>query len=330
MAADSKLPLVGEHIRQAIEAAADVPEYREQLMSLMSRPGRVLSRTGAPKWPALVLDVCDALGGDVSAATMAAAAVELAVAAIDVADDVIDDELDAETGTLGRAVNASVALSFLSQRLVAQLHYPDHPGRAGRISRLLAEGSLACCAGQDQDILLESARMVTEDEAYDMTRRKSGSLLAMASRVGAATASDDPQVIDIAGQLGEHIGVIAQLLNDVADVDPYSNARGSDLRLRKKTLPIAFALRCAQEEGLPDIISWFATTGALDDAEEARLASAIHDLGALHYTWVVVDAHRQRALELLQELGRLSGCNVQGLRRTIPAAHSRRPERRAA
>ncbi len=84
-----------------------------------------------------------------------------------------------------------------------------------------------------------------------MTRRKAGSLAAMACQVGAAVAVDDPAILELVGDFGRHVGVVAQLLNDLAGVDPDSASRGSDLRRGKKTLPIAYALAAPATRASP-------------------------------------------------------------------------------
>src|SRR6185436_14296572 len=109
--------------------------------------------------------------------------------------------------------------------------------RALTIGRLIAEGSTACCDGQDLDLLFEDTNDVSEDEAHEMTRRKSGSLVAMACRVGAAVATDDVAVVEAAGEFGTHFGLVAQLRNDLADVSTDPTRRKGDLRHHKKTLP---------------------------------------------------------------------------------------------
>lgn len=223
-------------------------------------------------------------------------------------------------------MNASLALTALAQCCAWELAGRIGSGRASRIGSLLAQGSLASCAGQDLDLVLEAVADVSEEAAHEATWRKSGSLFALACRVGAAVAVDDEALIEGLGTFGSHAGVVAQLLNDLAGVDPGSAERGSDLRRRKKTLPVAFALRCAREENLPVVLAWYEGAAAPSSEGEVQLAAMLRDLGALHYTWVVADAHRRAALAaleaLVQETERLA---LRRLRRVVPSVRARRP-----
>lgn len=319
-----RFPKVADQVQATVAQAIDVPSFRALLLRLLARPGRVLDSTGTGKWPAFVLETCRALGGSPADAVGAAAAVELAIAAADVVDDLADDEWDEQDGTPARAINASLALSFLSQRCAGGLAEAIGTERAARIGRLLAQGIVAACIGEDMDLSFEAAAEVTEDQAHEMTRRKSGSLVAMACRVGAAVAVDDPCVIEAAGRFGSHVGVVAQLLNDLAGVDPDPARRGSDLRRRKKTLPVAYTLRCAREEGLTAMVRWSQSTTSLPDVADDELAKSIRDAGGLHYTWVVADMHRAEALAVLRELTALTGrAEIRRLRQLIPTVRAR-------
>jgi len=154
---------------------------------------------------------------------------------------------------------------------------------------------------------------VDEAQAYEMTRRKARSLVAMACQIGAATATDEPVILDAVAQFGEYIGIVAQLVNDLVGVASDARRRGSDIRRRKKTLPVAFLLRCAREECLPDIVESYERSDSLDARIEQRLAEQIRDLGALHYTWVVAETHRRAALDMLNSLSHWA--NQEGIAR---------------
>lgn len=317
-------PQVAAAVRDALAQTADAPAFRSLLTALMARPGRVLAPHGLAKWPAFVLDSCRALAGDPAAAVSAAAAVEFAVAAIDVLDDVIDDEWGAALARPARAPNAGLALSWLAQCCLGRLAERLGAERARLVGDLLARGCLASCAGQDVDLELEAAPEVSEELALEATRRKSGSLAAMACQVGGAVATDDPAILAALGVFGGHAGVVAQLLNDLAGVAPGAPDRGSDLRRRKKTLPVAYALCCAREERLAAVLAPYRHAAPLSAGEEEDLARALGELGARHYTWVVAAAHRREALAALRALARATGRGeVRRLRHLVPPVRLR-------
>ena len=307
-------PDVAAHVRASIDRSIDVAPFRELLTRLMAQPGRVLAVEGVPRWPAFVIETNRALGGDDAVAAAVAAAVEFAVAAADVVDDLVDDEWSLGVDER-RRVNASLALSSLAQRCVHELVESAGPVRARRINELLLGGCLAACAGEDLDLVLETCGEVSEELAHEVTRRKSGSIVAVAFQVGAAAAVDDEDLLAKMGDFGCHVGLVAQLLNDMLDIAP--DGRGSDLRRGKKTLPVAYLLRCVREDGL--VLPFTAGDPARTPEEEEQRARLIGELGGLDYTWVVAEAHRREALALLPQMARLTGRKeVFRLRRLVP------------
>lgn len=315
---------VAAQVRAVIRQSYDTPLFRDLLLHLMARPGQILAPEGSSEWARLVLTTSRLLDGDSRAAVIAAAAVEFIAATVHFVDDLVDDEWEEEAGRADRGLNSSLALNWLAHRCVDDLTARLGLERTRLIGNLIAQGMLAACAGEDFDLLLEATADVSEDLAHEMTQRKSGSLVAMACQVGAAVATDDPEVLALAGAFGSHVGVVAQLRNDLAGIAPDAAQRGNDLRRKKKTLPITYALRCAEEEEIPDILSWYHGGGILSVGDEERLAALIRDVGAVHYTWVVAETHRREALATPQRLVQVTGKEkIYRLGRLIPKIRRR-------
>ncbi len=132
---------------------------------------------------------------------------------------------------------------------------------------------------------------------------------------------DDPVILEAVWTFGGHVGVVAQLANDLAGIASGTSARGSDLRRGKKTLPIVYALSCAREEGLTGLLDAYeqVVTGEAEPDEEEHLARMMRDLGAAHYTGIVAEAHRGEALAALRRLARMTGRReVYALRSLLP------------
>lgn len=315
---------VAAQVRAVIRQSYDTPVFRDFLLHLMARPGRILAPDNSSEWSKMVLNTSRALDGDLHSAIIAAAAVEFIAATVHFVDDLVDDEWDEEAGNRDRGLNASLALNWLAHRCLDDLTERVGLERTRLIGNLMAQGVLAACAGEDLDIVLETTTDVSEDLAHEMTCRKSGSLIAMACQIGAAVATEDAEVLELVGAFGKHVGVVAQLLNDLAGIAPDAAQRGTDLRRKKKTLPITYALRCFEDEGIIDFLSWYHDGGALNAWDEERLAALARDLGAIHYTRVVADSHRREALATLRRLVQVTGKEkLYQLRRVVPVIRRR-------
>lgn len=310
---------VEDCVRLALSQLDSEPALQSFLFGFLEKPGRLLGPT-EPQWPRFVLGTCTALGGDPAAAAWAAAAVEFSVTAIDVADDLADGDLADDREASLRAPGAAVALALLSQFCCLQAANEIGMQRAHRLGLLLATGSLASCAGQDLDMLLEDDTEVSEERAAAVSWRKSASLAAMAATAGAACATDSMEAIETAGCFGRHAGMVAQLVNDIAGIIRGERGTSGDILRRKKTLPVAYALSCARDEGIAELLDWYRCAEPTDHEQHKMVALKIRDLGALHYTWAVATIHANEARGAIRALESLTGRpTVRALHQLVPS-----------
>lgn len=318
-------------VRAALTEVSGSPPLVAELERLMARPRWSLAPSGPVTWPRYVLCACRVFGGDAALAIWPAAAVELVIAAIDIADDLIDGDL-AELSPLERArlTNAVAALAFASQGCMARATASClPPANSHLIARLVAACAYGSTAGQDLDLVLQARAFVSKEEALEATVRKSGSLGAMACAVGAAVATTDEHTLDLVQTFGRHLGTSAQLLNDMDGVDLGSTK--SDLRERKKTLPVAYLLAEAKrrnsDSDFPPVVSaWYSEDRAAANLDgEPALQRILHDTGALQFAWIIADAHYREAVEALEKLAVYTGrSEVRELRRLLTRVKARR------
>jgi geranylgeranyl diphosphate synthase type I len=210
--------------------------------------------------PLLGLLVYRALTGDHAAALPGAAAVELGHNFSLVHDDI--EDADAERRhrpTLWAiwgvplAINAGDALFALSRlalyRALDAGTVSDR--RMLELMRVYDETCLALCEGQFLDISFEVRTDVTVDEYMEMIGRKTAALLAASMQAGAILADDTPETAATFRNFGYHIGLAFQMADDVKGSFWTSAESGKpeagDIRKRKKTLPLVWALQHAPE-----------------------------------------------------------------------------------
>lgn len=308
---------------EAIAVSTEDSAFTATLTRLLAGSGRVLDQKRSGKWLLYVVETARVFGGDSASAAQVAAAVACVIAAADVVDDLVDDEWEARDGAPQQAINASVALYALAQRCIGGLAPRIGATRALQIGDRVARGYLRAAAGEDADLRLETAPDTTAEAAHAMTARKAGALVALACEAGALVATNDAATLDAVGRFGLHAGIVAQLRNDIAGIAPGNPDRGSDLRRRKKTLPVAYALRCAHEEDIPTLLAWYdrlpELRGSTAGDDEETIARLIDDLGGTRYAALVADVHRREARAALRSLMHLTGRAAVGeLRRLIP------------
>jgi geranylgeranyl diphosphate synthase type I len=272
--------------------------------------------------PLLGLLVYRSLGGDYRKALPGAAAVELGHNFSLVHDDIQDGDKErrhrptlwARWG-IPQAINAGDALFALSRlalyRLAADDDDPDAPNarQVLELMRIYDQTCLALCEGQYLDISFEGRLDVTEDEYLQMIHLKTASLMAAGVEAAAILASEDPAVIGALRRFGDRLGLAFQMADDVKGAFWQESASGKaeagDLRRRKKTMPVIWALNHAAAEDQARLRELFAPGDPdrqLTDAEVAEAASILESSGARDVTLAEARRYRDEALAKLEDI----------------------------
>ena len=207
--------------------------------------GRPLAADGGKLLRAsLVLLSAAACGADPGRGLPGATAVELAHNFSLLHDDVMDgDEQRRHRPTAWTVFGASAAIVAGDALLaLAQEELCDNPPAA----RHLAIAVQRLCSGQLADLRLERRSSATVAECMTMAAGKTGALLASACAIGAMLAEAPASVVTALERFGEHLGLAFQVADDILGIwgDPAVTGKPvmSDLRTRKKSIPVAAAL----------------------------------------------------------------------------------------
>jgi geranylgeranyl diphosphate synthase type I len=170
-----------------------------------------------------------------------------------------DDIIDADTERhhrptvwslygVGPAIVAGDALQILAHQVL--LESPS--GKGPEASTALAEATAAMIAGQADDIAFEARRDVTVEECMAMSAAKTGALLGCAASIGAILAGAPAATVGALRDYGRHLGLAFQAVDDLLGIwgDPSRTGKpaGSDLRQRKKSMPVVSALAAGGSE----------------------------------------------------------------------------------
>nr|WP_239063255.1 polyprenyl synthetase family protein [Streptomyces sp. SID13031] len=256
--------------------------------------------------PAIVIRCAQAVGGSWDSALPGAVAVELAHNSSLLQDDVMDhDRLRRHRPTAWTVFGESAALLAGDALIVLALSVLLRHGSASRVTaaNALAETYQRLVVGQVLDLDFEARSSVTTEDCYRMADGKTASLLACAARLGAVLGGADTATTTALEAFGRHLGLAFQLVDDVLGIwgNPARTGKpvGADIRTRKKSLPVAFALSIAEPS---DDLTEFYTQSHVPDDEQIRSVTArLGALGALAWTRAETDQHLQAATRSLDE-----------------------------
>ena len=278
--------------------------------------------------PLLGLLAFKALGGDYKRTLPAAAAVELGHNFSLVHDDIEDSDRERRhRPTLWAiwgvplAINAGDALFALSRLALYRL-MEDEDYEAQRlldVMKIYDETCLALCEGQYLDISFETRTDVTVDEYMEMIGKKTAALISASVVTGAMMASEDPAVVDAFRNFGYDLGLAFQIVDDLkgsfwASTDS-GKARAGDIRKRKKTFPVVWALQHADAADRARLISIYqpvirATDGSapanadltISDEDVETVLDILDRCGARAETESAVRRYRDLALNHVASL----------------------------
>ncbi|RZQ63794.1 family 2 encapsulin nanocompartment cargo protein polyprenyl transferase [Amycolatopsis suaedae] len=218
--------------------------------------GRAATTSGGKALrPALTLLGATAVGAG-QGAVPGAVAVELAHNFSLLHDDVMDGDVTrrhratawAVFGT-GPAILAGDALLTLALDVVAGCGHPA----AHTAMRTLADAVQALVEGQITDLAFEKRSDVTVSECVGMAEAKTGALLGAACAVGGLLGGACAEQTDLLRRFGEKLGLAFQHADDLLGIwgDPAATGKPvhSDLRSRKKSLPVVAALTSGTPAG---------------------------------------------------------------------------------
>jgi geranylgeranyl diphosphate synthase, type I len=253
----------------------------------------------------LVLLCSAATGGDWQRAMPGAVAFELVSNSAVIQDDLLDgDALRRERTAIWSlfGLSAAVLLSNVLTALAFETLAEAPSAAADPAARRLSQAIAKVNAGQQLDIDFEARTDVTADECLTMSMHKGGGYAEGACAVGAVFANSDR--VESFAAYGKRLGTAWQMHNDVLGIwgDPADTGKPvlSDLKSRKKTLPVVVALRTTSPAGaqLAELYR-SAQHRLLSDEETALAAELIARCESRHRTEQQAQEQLDAAVSLL-------------------------------
>lgn len=275
------------------------------------------SQTGGKRLrPVFCLLACQAVGGEPQQALPAAAAVELIHNFSLLHDDIEDNSPTRRHRTTvwkiwgePQAINAGdgmFALAHLALQRLSEKGLPDD--RVLAACRVFDQTCLALCEGQYLDMSFEDRLDVDVDQYLAMIRRKTAALLSCSTWLGALLGSGDAGLATRYARFGENLGLAFQIEDDILGIWGEEKATGKpqagDIRQRKKSLPIVYALQ--QEASLPaseQRVHKAYRREVIDEDAIKVVLDSLQTLGARQYAQQMALDYHGRALAELEATG---------------------------
>jgi geranylgeranyl diphosphate synthase type I len=250
--------------------------------------------------PSLALLSAEAAGAPAEVGMPGAVAVELVHNFSLLHDDLMDGDVERRHRRTVWSVWGPASAILTGDALLAlatEVLLDSGSPKAGAAATLLARATRELIRGQVLDLAFEQRTQVTTDECLDMAAAKTGALLSASAAIGAVLAGGSEPLVAALATYGAELGLAFQLVDDMLGIwgDPAVTGKPvcSDLRSRKKSLPVTYTLAHGGVAAR-ELAEWLADGGEHDEAALRRAADLVAAAGGRD--WAAGEADRRLAL----------------------------------
>ena len=263
--------------------------------------------------PNLTLIVSQAVGGDKESTLDTAAAIELIHTFSLIHDDIMDaDDMRRGKPAVHKVWDESVAIlagdTLFSKSFEMIANTSGENISTAQKNQALATVADACvkiCEGQASDMSFEGNFQVKEEEYMEMIFKKTGALIAAATKAGAIIGGASQEVIDAMYDYGKLIGLAFQIQDDYLDVisneEDLGKPVGSDIVEGKMTLMVVNALSKADDSDSERLINILKNPES-SQSEVDEAISLFNKYGSIQYAQNIAQENVNKAKELLEIL----------------------------
>ena len=261
----------------------------------------IVKRKGKQMRPMFVFLAAGVTGKINESTHRGASLIELLHTATLVHDDVVDDAnyrrgFFSVNALWKNKIAVLVGDYLLSRGLLLSVDHGDHDllKIVSNAVREMSEGEL---------LQMEKARKLDIDESvyYDIIRQKTASLIASCCAVGACSSGSNQETIEKMRLFGEQVGMAFQIKDDLFDYGSVAIGKplGIDIKEKKMTLPLIYALRNAPKPDKKRLISIIKNESHKSKKVEEVIAY-VRGSGGIEYANKIMAKYYDDALDILQ------------------------------
>ena len=310
-ALDRGRALIESSLREAVSRLDDDTRLMASYhLGWCERDGReVVAPSGKGVRPSMVLMAGEALGAAPEDLVAGAVAVELVHNFSLIHDDLMDRDSERHHRPTVWSVWGDPMAVLVGDALLSLAHevLDGSPSpSAASAARALDRATRELIHGQVLDVAFERRSDVTLSECLEMAAGKTGALLGVSAELGAILAGAPASSTRALRRYGQEVGLAFQLIDDLLGIWGWPERTGkpvfSDLRSRKKTMPVVWAV---QNGGAPgqELATWLAESDEPGELALRRAADLVDRAGGRGWAQREAQVRVEVALATLEGLG---------------------------
>jgi len=296
-----------EKIKQPVAAELEIFDHRFKqtlksdvfLLNLITR--YVIKTKGKQIRPVLVL-LSAKLFGEIGDKTYTAASlVELLHTASLVHDDVVDDANERRGAFSVYALWKSKTAVLFGDYLLARGLMISVDDQAFDLLRIVSVAVKEMCEGELLQLQHSRKQDMTPEAYFEIIYKKTAALIAACTESGAQSAGATSEQVEQMRQFGVHLGMIFQIKDDLFDYQPHGitgKPSGNDLKEKKFTLPLIYALQQASRNEKNQILSLI-NSKATDAQKLNIIIPFVDQKGGLDHCRATMNELAQKAITII-------------------------------
>lgn len=211
-------------------------------------------------------------------------------------DDVLDEADIRRKGATVNRLRGNEAAVILGDYLFSSAYHLCATLDSLVAARLIGHTGMTLCSGELLQLHHRENMSIDQPTYFEVVRRKTGSLISVACRLGAAQSGAPDAVADRFGDFGMALGVAFQIQDDLLDLTGNQKVVGKplhkDLELGKLTLPVIHHLESAAAAERARTLELLEATNGPDPCAVEKLVAALERTRSLDFA-------RQKACDLV-------------------------------
>lgn len=264
----------------------------------------ILRRKGKQLRPVLVFLSARVLGEPNQSTYRAAALIELLHTATLIHDDVVDDSFERRGFFSIYAIWKTKIAVLVGDYLLSRGLLLAVSNKEYDMLQIVSEAVKEISEGELYQIQKVRRLNMTENEYFDIIRKKTATLMIACSAAGASSVSADVVAIDKLKMFAEHAGIAFQIKDDIFDYQTkgiIGKPTANDIKEKKITLPLIFALSNSTRSEKSRILGLIKRNNN-NSRKIQKVVDFVISKKGLEYAVVKMEEHKQKAIQSLSGL----------------------------
>lgn len=242
-------------------------------------------------------------GGTNEFSKLAACSVELLHTATLVHDDVVDESYERRGAFSVKALWKNKLAVLVGDYILAKGLLLQLENKKYNFLHLISRAVQDMSEGEILQ-MKKSRKLDIDDETYfEIIRKKTASLIATSMAIGAASATDDEEIVEKMYRIGQDAGIAFQIKDDIFDYQAkgiLGKPTGNDIKEKKITLPLLYVLNNAQHSERKRVLRLIKRKNKNTEVV-TELIKMVTEKGGLEYAETKMNEFKNKAINGLKD-----------------------------